>query len=91
MAEGDSHDQADTRRIVIRGPLRGHNDTPYRWPTPVRPVSRPGVGRPQGVFGIFQHCPPDHGIRPKNEPEFDLVEYGPVDAMIRQTLSGYSN
>jgi hypothetical protein len=30
---GDFHDQADADWIVIRGALRGHNDTPCGWPT----------------------------------------------------------
>jgi hypothetical protein len=45
------HDQGDAKWIVIRGHLRGHNDTPCGRPAPGRPVGRPGVGRPQGVFG----------------------------------------
>jgi hypothetical protein len=36
-----------------RGPLRGHNNTPFGRPTPGRPVGRLGVGHPQGVFGSF--------------------------------------
>jgi hypothetical protein len=39
----------------IRGPLRGHNDTPFGWPTPGRPIHFPEVGHPQGVFGIFSY------------------------------------
>jgi hypothetical protein len=48
--------------MVIRGLLRGHNNTPCGRPSPGQPVGRPGVGRPQGVVGViinFQHCPPD--------------------------------
>jgi hypothetical protein len=41
--------------IVIRGLLRGHNDAPFEWPTPGRPIGRPGVGHPQGVFGGFSY------------------------------------
>jgi hypothetical protein len=41
--------------IVIRGPLRGHNDTFFGLPTPDRPIGRPGVGHPQGVFSIFSY------------------------------------
>jgi hypothetical protein len=48
---GKFHDQRDAKRIVIRGQLKGHNDTPFRWPTPGRTISRLVVGRPQGVFG----------------------------------------
>jgi hypothetical protein len=36
-SEGKFHDQGDTKWIVIRGKLRGHNDMPF--------------GCPQGVFG----------------------------------------
>jgi hypothetical protein len=31
---GEFHDQGDAKWIVIRGPSRGHNDTPFGWPTP---------------------------------------------------------
>jgi hypothetical protein len=48
---GEFHDQGDAKWIVIRGQLRGHNDTPFGRPTPGRPIGRPGVGHPQGVFG----------------------------------------
>jgi hypothetical protein len=44
---GDFHDQADAKWIVIWEPLRGHNDTSLRWPTPERPIGCPGVGCPQ--------------------------------------------
>jgi hypothetical protein len=49
------HDQADAEWIVIRRPLRGHNDTPFGRPTPGRPIGRPGVCHPQGVFGAFRY------------------------------------
>jgi hypothetical protein len=39
--------------IVIRGPLRGHNDMSFGGQTSSRPMGRPGVGHPQGVFGVF--------------------------------------
>jgi hypothetical protein len=39
-------DEADAEWIVISRPLRGHNDTPFGWPTP---------GHPQGVFGVFSY------------------------------------
>ena len=45
------HDQGDAKWIVIRGQLRGHNDTSFGRPTPGRPIGRPVVGRSQGVFG----------------------------------------
>jgi hypothetical protein len=48
---GEFHDQGDAKWKVIRQPLRGHNDTPFRRPTPGRPISRPAYGCPQGVFG----------------------------------------
>jgi hypothetical protein len=50
---GEFHDQGDAKWIVIRGKLRGHNDTPFGQPTPSRPIGRPGVGRPSGVFGVL--------------------------------------
>jgi hypothetical protein len=68
---GEFHDQADAEWIVIRGLLRGHNDTPCGRPTP----GCPGIGCPYGVSSGFiwwfyllrsniisKHCPPDHGI-----------------------------
>jgi hypothetical protein len=54
--EGGFHDRTDAEWIVIRGPLRGHNDTPFGRPTPGWPVDCPGLGRPQGVFGVFSYC-----------------------------------
>jgi hypothetical protein len=47
------HDQGDAKWIVIREQLRVHNDMPFRWPTPGWPISRPGVGHPEGIFGVF--------------------------------------
>ena len=41
---GGYHDEADAEWIVIRRPLRGHNDTPFGRLTPGRPIGRPGVG-----------------------------------------------
>jgi hypothetical protein len=55
LIEGEFNDQGDTKWIVIRGPLWGHNDKPFRRPTPGRPISRPGVGRSQGVIGVFSY------------------------------------
>jgi hypothetical protein len=46
---GDFHDQGDAKWIVIRGHLRGHNDTLFGRPTP-------RVDHPQGVFGVFSYC-----------------------------------
>jgi hypothetical protein len=54
-SEGEFHDQADDEWIVIRGPLRGHNDTPFGRPTPGRPIGRLGVVHPQGIFGVFSY------------------------------------
>jgi hypothetical protein len=51
---GGSHDKADTEWIVIRRPLRGHNDTPFGRLTPGLPNGRPEVGHPQGEFGVFR-------------------------------------
>jgi hypothetical protein len=47
-AESEFRDQGDAKWIVIRGQLRGHNVTPFGWPTPGRPISHP-----RGVFGVF--------------------------------------
>jgi hypothetical protein len=35
---------------------RGHNNTPFGRPTPGWPISHPGVGHPQGVYGVFTYC-----------------------------------
>jgi hypothetical protein len=51
--KGEFHDQADAEWMVIRGPLRGHNDTPCGRPAPDRPIGRAGVGRPLGEYGVF--------------------------------------
>jgi hypothetical protein len=53
--EGEFHDQGGAEWTIIRGQLRDHNDTPWEWPTPGRPISRLRVGRPQGVFGGFSY------------------------------------
>jgi hypothetical protein len=42
MIPGKFHDQGGAKWIVIRGQLRGHKDTPFGWPTPSQPISRPG-------------------------------------------------
>jgi hypothetical protein len=73
VLSGKFHDQGDAKWIVIREQLRGHNDMPFGRPPPDRPSARRGVGRPQGVFGVFsyyqlvissfQHRPPEHGIQ----------------------------
>jgi hypothetical protein len=41
--------------IVIRGQLRGHNDTPFGRPTHNRPFYRPCNCRPKGIFGGFSY------------------------------------
>jgi len=46
-----SINQGDAKWIVIRQPLRGHNDTPFGRPNPGRPIGCPEVGRSKGVFG----------------------------------------
>jgi hypothetical protein len=45
-SEGEFWDQADAKWIVIRWPLRDHNDAPCGRPTPDRPIGRLGVGPP---------------------------------------------
>jgi hypothetical protein len=72
-SSGGFHDQAEAEWLVIRGLLRGHNDTPFGRPTPGQPIGRPGVGRPLGVFCMFllllisnviyYYGLPDHGTR----------------------------
>jgi hypothetical protein len=46
---------ADAESIVIRGPLRGHNDTSFGRLTTDRPVRHPGVGHLPGVIGVFSY------------------------------------
>jgi hypothetical protein len=48
-----SRKKADAEWIVIRRPLRGHNDTSFGRSTPGWTIGRPGVGHPHGVFGVF--------------------------------------
>jgi hypothetical protein len=48
--EGEFHDQGDAKWTIIKGQLRGDNDTPFKRPTPGQPIGCPGVGHPQGVF-----------------------------------------
>jgi hypothetical protein len=55
MINGEFQDQGDAKWIVIRGQLRGHNNTTFERPTPDQPIGRPGVGRPSGVFGGFSY------------------------------------
>jgi hypothetical protein len=40
---GEFHDQGDAKWIVIRRPLRVHNDIPFGRPTPGRPIGCPGL------------------------------------------------
>jgi hypothetical protein len=40
---------------VIKGPLRSQNDTPFRRPTPGRPIRCLGVGHLQGVSGVVHN------------------------------------
>jgi hypothetical protein len=53
MRKGEFHGQGDAKRIVIRWLLGGHNDMPFGWPAPGRPVGRLGAALPPGVFGDF--------------------------------------
>jgi hypothetical protein len=50
---GGRRDKADAEWIVIRRPVSGHNNSPFGRPTPGRLIGRPGVGHPQGVFGVL--------------------------------------
>jgi hypothetical protein len=54
-AKGECHDQGDAKWIVIRRPLRSHNNAPCEWPTPILPIGRLGVVRSQIVFGGFSY------------------------------------
>jgi hypothetical protein len=38
-----------------KGPLRGHNDMPFRRLATSRPNGRQGVGHPHGIFGVFSY------------------------------------
>jgi hypothetical protein len=44
---GEFHDQGDAKKIVIRGKLRDHNNTPFGRATPGRTVDT------KGVFGVL--------------------------------------
>jgi hypothetical protein len=47
---GEFNEQEDAKWRVIRGQLRGLNNTPFGRPTPGRPIGRPGVGHPQSLL-----------------------------------------
>jgi hypothetical protein len=55
MTAGEFHDLGDAKWIVIRGKLRGHNNTPFGRPTPSRSIGHQGVGHPDGVFGSLSY------------------------------------
>jgi hypothetical protein len=55
LTVGEFHDQGDAKWIVIRGQLRGHNDTPFGRLTPGQPIGRPVVGCHQGIFGVLYY------------------------------------
>jgi hypothetical protein len=46
---GEFHDQGDARRIVIRTSLWGHNDKPFRQPTPS------GLSATRGLAALRMH------------------------------------
>jgi hypothetical protein len=50
---GEFRDQGDAKWMVIRGQLRGHNDTPFGRPTPGRPIGRPGGWPPSEHIWFF--------------------------------------
>jgi hypothetical protein len=52
-AVGEFHHQGDTKWIVIRRSLWGHNDMPCRWPALGLSIGSPGSGFAQGVIGAF--------------------------------------
>jgi hypothetical protein len=51
---GEFHNQGNAKWIVIRRPLRDHNNTPFGQPAPTRPIGHSGSGLPQGIIGVFQ-------------------------------------
>jgi hypothetical protein len=55
ILDGKFHDQGDAKWIVIRGQLRGHNDTPFGRPTPSRPIraTRGGLAAQRAYFWWF--------------------------------------
>jgi hypothetical protein len=53
--KGGCHDYANAEWIVIRGLLKGKNYMPFGRKTPSQAITRPGVGRPQGIFGVFSY------------------------------------
>jgi hypothetical protein len=53
LVPGEVHDQADAKRIVIRGPLRGHHDRSCGWSTPGRLIGRPGLAAPERVVVVL--------------------------------------
>jgi hypothetical protein len=55
IRKGEFHDQGNAKWIVIRGQLRGHNDTPCGRPTPSRPIGRPGLAAHRALFGGFSN------------------------------------
>jgi hypothetical protein len=55
IIRGGCHDYADAEWIVIRRPLRGHNDTLFGWPNPTQPINCKQVGHTQGVFGVCNY------------------------------------
>jgi hypothetical protein len=79
-AAGDFHHQADAEWIVIRRPLRGHDDTPYGRPTAGRPIDLLAT---VGVFGVFDF--PTLSACPWNSPALSSARSGyDVRGLIRQ-------
>jgi hypothetical protein len=54
LIQVEFHDQGDAKWIVIRVPVRGHNDTLFGWPTPGRPIGRRGLAA-LGLFAVFSY------------------------------------
>jgi hypothetical protein len=85
---GKFHDLGVAKWIVIRGQLRGHNDTPCGQPTPGRP---PGGWPPAGrdwwfqllliCDNIFQHCPLNMEFT--DRPAHSLLGQLSVDSLFR--------
>jgi hypothetical protein len=57
----------------------GYNNMPFGQPTPGRPIGRPGVSRPQGVFCQFLFCPNSSRFRPtearRREAEKIIIQF----------------
>jgi hypothetical protein len=44
LVQGEFHDPGDANWIVVRRQLRGHNNTPFGWQTPIRHIGLAAQG-----------------------------------------------